>query len=469
MSSDIPFDNSYGSLPERFFTRQPPSPVAQPSLIAVNADLARDLGIDPVWLNSDAGISVLAGNTVPKGADPLAQVYAGHQFGGWSAQLGDGRAVLLGEVIDQSGQRRDIQLKGAGRTPYSRGGDGRAWLGPVLREYIVSEAMFALGIPTTRALGAVQTGQQVFRESALPGAVLCRVAASHIRVGTFQYFAARQDTEALELLCSHVIARHYPNAGSPLELLDSVIAAQAGLIARWMGVGFIHGVMNTDNMTVSGETIDYGPCAFIDTYHPDTVFSSIDQFGRYAYSKQPEIAVWNLAQFASCLLPLMGESKAAITQATAAVHRFPELYQDARRALFARKIGLSDLQPGDDALIDGFLDGLSRSGADFTNAFRALSADRIPEGLADWGKDWRSRRDLETSDPFETMRRSNPAYIARNHRIEAAISAAVAGDFEPFHALNTVLGSPYQDQPEHAAYSAPPTADEVVKQTFCGT
>ncbi|MBV1868162.1 MAG: YdiU family protein [Marinosulfonomonas sp.] len=469
MSGEIPFDNTYGTLPERFFTRQPPAPVAQPSMISVNRDLASELGINADWLASDAGLSVLAGNSVPEGADPLAQVYAGHQFGGWSPQLGDGRAVLLGEVVDRAGQRRDIQLKGAGRTPYSRGGDGRAWLGPVLREYIVSEAMHALGIPTTRALAAVQTGEPVLRETSLPGAVLTRVAASHIRVGTFQYFAARQDAEALGLLYEHVVARHYPQAGSPLELLDCVIAAQAELIARWMSVGFIHGVMNTDNMTISGETIDYGPCAFMDSYDPDMVFSSIDQFGRYAYSKQPEIAVWNLAQFASCLLPLMGESKAAITQATAAVHRFPQIYQDARDAIFRRKIGLSNPRPGDEALVQRFLDGLTNSGADFTNAFRGLSVDNIPDGLEDWGKDWRTRRDLETDDPYKTMTRTNPAFIPRNHRIEAAISSAVEGDLAPFYTLNSVLARPYQDQPNHDAFSASPTPGEVVKQTFCGT
>ncbi|NND17649.1 MAG: YdiU family protein, partial [Silicimonas sp.] len=323
MSLDLPFDNSYARLPERFYTRMTPTPVAAPALVALNRPLAERLGLDADALASEAGIAALAGNAVPGGADPLAQVYAGHQFGGWSPQLGDGRAILLGEVVAPDGARFDVQLKGSGPTPYSRMGDGRAWLGPVLREYIVSEAMAALGVPTTRALAAVTTGEVVVREAALPGAVLTRVAASHIRVGTFQFFASRQDIDGLKALVAHALERHDPAAGDALGLLAGVVERQAALVAQWMGLGFIHGVMNTDNMTISGETIDYGPCAFMDVYHPLRVFSSIDAHGRYAYARQPDVAMWNLAQLASALLPLIGE----VEPAQAAVDRFPEAFQ----------------------------------------------------------------------------------------------------------------------------------------------
>ena len=469
MSIHIPFDNSYARLPDGFFTAQNPSPVAKPGLIAVNDALARDLGLDHAELRSPEGIDVLAGNRIPDGAEPLAQVYAGHQFAGWVPRLGDGRAVLLGEVIDKKGQRRDIQLKGAGRTPYSRGGDGRAWLGPVLREYLVSEAMHAFGIPTTRALAAVTTGQEVLRETALPGAVLTRIAASHIRVGTFQYFAARQDTDALQALTDYVIARHYPEVETPLDLLNAVITRQAALIAKWMGVGFIHGVMNTDNMAVSGETIDYGPCAYMDAYHPETVYSSIDSFGRYAYFRQPEIAVWNLAQFASCLLPLMGEQDAAIAAATKAVHGFPDLYAKEYLTVFRAKIGLSSAEDGDADLIQGLLDWMAASRADFTNTFRILSDGHIPEGLREWARKWQDRRDRDQGDAAAIMAAANPAFIPRNHRIEQAIQAAVGGDFAPFHRLNTVLSQPYRDQPDADDLQRPPEPEEVVQRTFCGT
>ena len=307
----VPFDNSYARLPDRFYARLDPTPVRKPRLIRVNEALARDMGLDPDWLSSGEGVEMLAGNRVPDGADPIAMAYAGHQFGTWVPQLGDGRAILLGEVIGRDGVRRDIQLKGAGQTPFSRMGDGRAWLGPVLREYIVSEGMAALGVPTTRALAAVTTGEQVAREQLFPGAVLARVARSHVRVGTFQFFAARKDTEALKVLADYVIGRHYPEAaesGEPYRaLLDAVIAVQAKLIAQWQLAGFIHGVMNTDNMSVAGETIDYGPCAFMDAYHPQTVYSSIDHMGRYAYVNQPGIAQWNLAVLAHGLLPLRAD------------------------------------------------------------------------------------------------------------------------------------------------------------------
>ncbi len=467
--SPIPFDNSFARLNEKFFVRQPPVPVAAPERLAINRALAHELGIDADWIASDAAVQVFAGNILPEGAEPLAQAYAGHQFGGWVPQLGDGRAVLLGEVVDRNGNRRDIQLKGAGRTPFSRGGDGRAWLGPVLREYVVSEAMQALNIPTTRALAAVATGETVLRESALPGAVLTRVASSHLRVGTFQFFAARRDTDALRDLVDHAIARHYPTAQTELDLLNAVVARQAALIARWMSVGFIHGVMNTDNMSIAGETIDYGPCAYMDVYNPETVFSSIDRYGRYAYRNQPEIAVWNLAQFATCLLPLMGDKDKAIEAATAAVHRFPALYAQEWLTLFGRKIGIDRAGASDAALVEGFLKGLADHGLDFTNSFADLAQDRVPEPLGAWAQDWRARLALETGDTAAVMRAANPVFIARNHRVEAMIQAALKGDMVPFQTLNKILSAPFDAQPEFEEYRAPPLAGEEVLQTFCGT
>lgn len=475
MTLAIPFDNSYARLPDRFFTRIAPTPVAEPGLIAINTSLARELGIDPDALASPEGVAALAGNANPDGADPLAQVYAGHQFGGWSPQLGDGRAILLGEVVDTHGQRRDLQLKGSGRTPYSRMGDGRAWVGPVIREYIVSEAMHALGIPTTRALAAVTTGEVVLREAPLPGAVLTRVASSHIRVGTFQYFAARQDLDGVKALMEHVIARHYPEAEGALDLLNAVIARHARLIAQWMGVGFIHGVMNTDNSHVAGETIDYGPCAFMDGYHPATVYSSIDQHGRYAYGRQPEIAVWNLAQLATALLPLIdADQERAVEKATEAVHRFPDLYAQHWLRVFGAKIGLSDPREADVPLIEALLALMAKDGADFTNTFRALADARSDavmaetEGFGAWRSEWQVRLDEETN-PVETMQAANPAVIPRNHQVERVIQAAVGGDYAPFQRLNEVLSTPFALAPEHAEFAQPPQPDEVVQATFCGT
>ncbi len=477
MSIHIPFDNSYARLPGHFYTRLAPTPVARPGLVKVNTALAHALGLDAEALASEAGVAMLAGNRVPDGAEPLAQVYAGHQFGGWAPQLGDGRAILLGEVIDAKGMRRDIQLKGSGPTPYSRMGDGRAWLGPVLREYIVSEAMHALGIPTTRALAAVTTGETILRETPLPGAVLTRVAASHIRVGTFQYFAARRDVEALRALTDHVIARHYPEAEGPLGLLDAVIDAQARLVAQWMGVGFIHGVMNTDNTSVAGETIDYGPCAFMDTYRSGQVFSSIDHYGRYAYNRQPDVLVWNLAQFATALLPLMGaDREAAIAAATDAVHRFPGQFQAAWLSVFRAKIGLRTAEDGDAELIQTLLTRMETLRADFTNTFRALGTPEArdaflePAGYDAWEADWRTRLGREGAVPedrLEALRSVNPSVIPRTHRIEQAIAAGVAGDLAPFERLVAVLAAPYGDAPEDLR--RPPAADEVVGQTFCGT
>jgi uncharacterized protein YdiU (UPF0061 family) len=470
----IAFDNSYARLPGRFYARQPAVPVAAPRLLALNRSLAERLGLDPNALSGPEGVAVLAGNAVPEGAEPLAQAYAGHQFGGWVPTLGDGRAVLLGEVVAPDGARFDLQLKGAGITPFSRRGDGRAWMGPVLREYVVSEAMAALGIPTTRALAAVATGETVWREEARPGAVLARVASSHIRVGTFQYFAAREDDEALRLLTDHVIARHYPEARTPLDLLRSVVAAQARLIVRWMAVGFIHGVMNTDNMAVSGETIDYGPCAFMDGYNPAKVFSSIDSFGRYAYEAQPQIAVWNLAQFATCLLPLMGGREAAVEAATEAIHGFVPLYEAEWLRLFGAKIGLAAPTGADRALIDTLLARMALQRADFTRTFRALSdggaRDEFvePEAFDAWERDWRARLQGEP-DPEALLRATNPAVIPRNHRIEAMIAAAVDGDLGPFQRLNAVLARPFGLQPGAEDLARAPLDSEEVRRTFCGT
>ncbi|WP_132461594.1 protein adenylyltransferase SelO [Rhodovulum marinum] len=479
MTLDIPFDNSYARLPDRFYSRQSPVPVRQPRLVILNEKLAHDLGLDPIALTSEAGVAMLAGNRVPEGAEPLAQAYAGHQFGGFVPQLGDGRAILLGEIVRPDGQRRDIQLKGAGRTPFSRMGDGRAWLGPVLREYIVSEAMHALGIPTTRALAVVTTGEEVFREAILPGAVLTRVAASHVRVGTFQFFAARRDTEALRTLADHAIARHYPDADGPLALLHRVIAAQAQLVAQWMGVGFIHGVMNTDNTTISGETIDYGPCAFMDGYHPDAVFSSIDVYGRYAYARQADMAAWNLAQFASALVPLINtDEETAITRATEAIGTFPVLFRDAWLAVFRPKLGLASAEDGDAELIHRLLDLMAAERADFTNTFRGLADGTAREAFRNraafdsWTADWRVRLGREP-DPealrIDRMRAANPAHIPRNHRVEQVISAAVTGDYAPLERFLQITSRPFDDQPENADYRRPPEPGEEVRQTFCGT
>ncbi|SIO23877.1 Uncharacterized conserved protein YdiU, UPF0061 family [Rhodovulum sp. ES.010] len=473
------FDNSYARLPDRFYVRQDPVPVRAPKLVKLNDGLARELGLDPDALASPDGVAVLAGNAVPAGAEPLAQAYAGHQFGGFVPQLGDGRAVLLGEVIDRAGRRRDIQLKGSGRTPFSRMGDGRAWLGPVMREYIVSEAMHALGIPTTRALAAVTTGEDVIREAVLPGAVLTRVAESHIRVGTFQFFAARRDTEGLKTLTEHAIARHYPDADGPLALLDRVVAAQARLIAQWMGVGFIHGVMNTDNMSIAGETIDYGPCAFMDGYHPDTVYSSIDLHGRYAYARQADVGAWNIAQFASCLVPLIDpDQDTAIERASEALHRFPAAFRAAWLAVFRPKIGLAAEEEGDADLIHALLDLMAAERADFTNTFRALAGGAARGAFRDvdafdlWAERWTARLAREADGQAAQtarMRAANPAVIPRNHRVEEAIQAGLGGDYAPFERLVSTLAQPFDDQPENSGLRAPPKPDQEVRQTFCGT
>lgn len=470
----IHFDNSYARLPQGFFTRTAPTPVRAPRLIALNRPLAQRLGLDPDWLAGPEGLAMLSGNALPEGAEPIAQAYAGHQFGGFSPQLGDGRAVLLGEVLAPDGARFDLQLKGAGPTPFSRRGDGRAWLGPVLREYLVSEFMAAFGIPTTRALAAVATGEQVIRETLLPGAVLTRVASSHIRVGTFEFYAARGDRDRLQLLADHVIARHYPQAADAGDLLQGVVARQAATIAGWMALGFIHGVMNTDNMSVSGETIDYGPCAFMDEYRPDKVFSSIDAQGRYAWREQPNIAVWNLAQLASCLVPLMGNDDAAVERATRIVHDFPEIYQREWLARFAAKLGISAPQPQDRALIEQLLTLMAEAEADFTRVFAGLSDGTARSEFADptrfdaWARDWQARIG-GLADAAQVMARANPRRIPRNHRIEAVIAAAQAGDDAPFHALDAALREPLQDRPEWDSFAQAPRPEERVQRTFCGT
>jgi serine/tyrosine/threonine adenylyltransferase len=492
MTVQFPFQNTYAALPGGFFARVAPTPVAAPRLIKLNRPLATHLGLDPDLLSSPEGTEVLAGKRVPEGADPIAMAYAGHQFGHFVPQLGDGRAILLGEVIDADGVRRDIQLKGSGPTPFSRRGDGRAALGPVLREYIVSEAMAAMGIPTTRSLAAVMTGESVMRETVLPGAVLTRVASSHIRVGTFQYFAARGDTEGVRQLADHVISRHYPEAANTERpyhaLLQGVIMRQAELIARWLLVGFIHGVMNTDNSSISGETIDYGPCAFLDQYDPATVFSSIDEQGRYAYANQPRIALWNLTRLAECLLPLFSSDQdKAISEAQAMLADFAEKFDAAYQAGLRAKLGLFTARDGDPALAQDLLSVMAQNQADFTLTFRRLGDAALdaaddrevrslftdPAAYNEWAVRWRQRLSDEPQDAAarrNAMRSVNPAFIPRNHRVEAVIQAAMNhDDFAPFEELLTVLSKPYEDQPAFAAYAEPPLPDQRVLQTFCGT
>ena len=492
MRALFPFDNSYVRLPDSFYARVRPTPVSKPQLVKLNKKLAIHLGLDVDVLESSEGVDVLAGNSVPDNAQPIAAAYAGHQFGHFVPQLGDGRAILLGEVLDRNGLRQDIQLKGSGPTPFSRRGDGRAALGPVLREYIVSEAMAALGIPTTRALAAATTGEIVLRETKLPGAVLTRVASSHIRIGTFQFFAARGDYESVRKLADHVIARHYPEVSlSPRPyraLLETIIARQAALVARWQLVGFIHGVMNTDNMSVTGETIDYGPCAFMDIYDPTIAFSSIDQNGRYSYANQPGIARWNLGRLAECLLPLLADDEDdAIGQAKEAIAGFAERFNSAYFGGLRQKLALSEERDGDQALMQEWLERMAANKADFTLAFRRLCDAAIgpqndaairdlfenPASYDEWAVRWRARLDQEpgkAADRRDAMRRANPAYIPRNHLIEAIIEAAVTRqDFAPFEELSTVLSAPYDDQPRFAAYAALPAPSDAVYQTFCGT
>jgi uncharacterized protein YdiU (UPF0061 family) len=489
------FRNTYARLPERFYSRLNPTPVATPRLVKLNVELARNLGLNPDALASAPGVEVLAGNRVAEGSEPLAMAYAGHQFGAFVPQLGDGRTNLLGEVMGLDGVRYDIQLKGSGPTPFSRGGDGRAALGPVLREYIVSEAMAAMGVPTTRSLAAVTTGERVMRETALPGAVLTRIAASHLRVGTFQYFAARRDIEGARILADYAIARHYPEAANAKQpyrtLLDGVITRQAQLIAQWMLLGFIHGVMNTDNTSISGETIDYGPCAFMEAYDPATVFSSIDAQGRYAYGNQPRAALWNLARLAEALLPILvqeaGSEEAALASANEALAAFEPQFDAARAVGLRRKLGLFVVREGDAALTEDFLDRMAANQADFTLTFRrlcdaaaglggdqgvrALFAD--PGAYDSWASAWRSRLAEEPVTGQEratAMRKTNPVFIPRNHLVEAALEAATwRQDFRPFEELLDVVLHPYDDRPNLERYSTPARPEEYVSRTFCGT
>ena len=467
----LTFDNSYAKLPERFFSVETPAPASCPSLIAWNSELAADLDITAP--DDTAQIAeYFSGNEQIAGSTPIAQAYCGHQFGHFNPQLGDGRAILLGEVIGKNGARFDLQLKGSGRTKWSRQGDGRAWLGPVLREYLVSEAMHKLGIPTTRALAAVATGDTVYRETPLPGAVLTRVASSHLRVGTFQYFAARGDRDGLQQLFDYARARHYPQATDPIDFLKSVIAKQSQLIANWLSIGFIHGVMNTDNCHIDGITIDYGPCAFMDTYHPQTVYSSIDQYGRYSYDNQAAVIVWNMGQLASALLPLLPDHQDTIDHLTKIVHAMPDQIAHDRRQIFARKLGIIDATPADDGLIQSWLDILQAHQLDFTNSFRALMNDGAQETLPDspefseWYETWLARRD---ADYASIMAQCNPVIIPRNHQIEAAIVVAVAGDMTPFHTLLQAVQTPYDLTDKTLAFTAPPKPEQVVQATFCGT
>ena len=489
------FVNTYARLPAHFYARVDPTPVAAPRLVKVNEELARELGLDADALASERGVEILSGNRVAEGAEPVALAYAGHQFGSFVPQLGDGRANLLGEVVGRDGLRYDIQLKGSGRTPFSRGGDGRAALGPVLREYIVSEAMAALGVPTTRALAAVTTGERVLRETALPGAVLTRVAASHLRVGTFQYFAARRDTVGVQTLADYAIARHYPEAAQARQpyraLLEGLVSRQAQLIAQWMLLGFIHGVMNTDNTSISGETIDYGPCAFLEAYDPAKVYSSIDHGGRYAYGNQPNAALWNLARLAEALLPVLaeeaGSEEAALAAANEALRAFEPQFHRARLAGLRRKLGLFTEREGDAALAEDLLDRMAANRADFTLTFRKLcDAAASPEGDAGvrtlfagsgaydgWAAQWRRRLDEEPADAqarAAAMRSVNPLIIPRNHLVEAALDAATRRqDFQPFEELLRAAARPYEERPGLERFTIPARPEECVQQTFCGT
>ncbi|MEH7482467.1 YdiU family protein [Neobacillus drentensis] len=477
-------DNSYARLPESFFTKTDPTPVRSPKLIILNNRLATSLGLNIQELERVNGVAVFAGNRIPEGAMPLAQAYAGHQFGHFT-KLGDGRAILLGEQITPKGERYDIQLKGPGRTPYSRGGDGRAGLGPMLREYIISEAMDALGIPTTRSLAVVTTGEAVFRETALPGAILTRVAASHLRVGTFQYVAKWGTVEELQVLADYTLKRHYPHVDTDerryLSLLQEVIKRQAALVAKWQLVGFIHGVMNTDNMTISGETIDYGPCAFMDTYDPATVFSSIDRQGRYAYGNQPYIAGWNLARLAETLLPLLHDNQEqAVQLAQDEISHFMELFQVNWLAGMRAKLGIFNEEEQDASLVDNLLTMMQKYKVDYTNTFRALTFDKPEDTVLvetsefkQWYEQWQARlnRQQESKDSsHQLMRNSNPAVIPRNHRVEAALEAAVnQEDYSVMERLLDVLSSPYAYSSEQAEYCTLPEQSTQPYQTFCGT
>lgn len=480
----IPFENTYAKLPERFYARQTPASVPGPELIRVNRGLAGELGVDAGWLESSEGLAVLAGNQIASGSEPIAQAYAGHQFGHFNPQLGDGRAILLGEVLGRSGQRFDVQLKGSGQTPFSRSGDGKSALGPVIREYILSEAMAALGVPTTRALAAVTTGETVFRqEGEVAGGVFTRIAASHVRVGTFQYFHANGDVEGVRELADYVVKRHYPEAMESAEpyvsLLESVVAAQASLVAQWMSLGFIHGVMNTDNMTVSGETIDYGPCAFMEDFRPGCVFSSIDTRGRYAWGNQGNIAFWNLTRLAETLLPLISEDpEVAKEKAETVLERYPSLFGELYVSRFQAKLGLADDVSA--SLIQETLKMLDEQHVDFTLFFRRLTqaaegrgSEALAELFADplvfqsWFSDWEALR--RGDEEVAAMRAANPVLIPRNHRVEQAIQGAYRGDYSIFNRLVDAYADPFAEDPVYSDLEDRPLPGEVVHQTFCGT
>ena len=477
------FDTTYLGLPEVFYTRLAPTPVARPKVVVINDGLADELGLDCSALDAEQLARLFSGAELPEGAEPLAQAYAGHQFGHFTV-LGDGRAHLIGEHVTPGGARVDVQLKGSGRTPYSRQGDGRAVLGPMLREYLVSEAMHALGIPTTRALAVVTTGEDVRRETLLPGAVLTRVASSHLRVGTFEFAAAHRDKSLIRALLDYTIRRHDPDlvdADNPATaLLDRVIQRQADLIVHWIRVGFVHGVMNTDNMALSGETIDYGPCAFMDAYDPATVFSSIDHGGRYAFANQGAIAVWNLVKLAEALLPVIDDDIAlAAGMAEERLKAFAPLFQDKWLAMMRAKLGLFDEEDDDAQLIADLLDWMHKNGSDYTNTFLDLNTPGLPTGPAyqcsgftAWHDRWRARLErigVPMRDALQRMSEVNPRVIPRNHKVEEALQAATAGDIGPFNALHAVLQQPYERRAGLEEYQAPPADSERVYQTFCGT
>ena len=484
------FENSFARELDGFFVPCEAAKAPEPRLLLFNRPLAEELCLKSSELNTPIGAEIFSGNKLPQGAEPLAQVYAGHQFGNFSPQLGDGRALLLGEIIDKAGKRQDVQLKGSGRTPFSRGGDGKAALGPVLREYLISEAMYAIGVPTTRSLAAVSTGEKVFRETPLPGAVLTRVATSHLRVGTFEFFAARGEFDKVRRLADYAISRHYPevvDAANPfLAFFKSVAHAQLSLVAHWMSIGFIHGVMNTDNTAISGQTIDYGPCAFMDTFSPATVFSSIDTQGRYAYGNQPSILIWNLCRLAETLLPLIDDEKdAAVELVTEEVHDFEREFKNIWLNLMRRKIGLNTEEEGDFELIQMLLNAMQEGEADFTLTFRRLSqamlGDRASPGVLFsnpapydlWEAKWMSRLQNERIEPgrrVAMMDKVNPIYIPRNHRVEEALSIAVEeGDLTEFKNLLSIVSEPFNEIAGREKYAGPAPKTNVPYRTFCGT
>lgn len=487
--NEFEFDNSFAREMEGFYAPVTGAKAPDPKIVLFNDEIAEQLGVNADVLNSDAGAAVLSGSIVPAGASPLAQAYAGHQFGGFSPQLGDGRAMLLGEIVDRNGMRKDVQLKGSGPTPFSRNGDGKAALGPVLREYIIGEAMHGLGIPTTRALAAVTTGEDIRREGLEPGAVLTRVAASHLRVGSFQYFATRKETDRVRQLADYAIARHYPDlenvSDKYLAFLTRVIENQASLVAQWVLVGFVHGVMNTDNMTISGETIDYGPCAFMESYDTAALFSSIDQNGRYAYGNQPVMAQWNLARFAETLLGIIdADLDVAVSKASALINDIPDLYTKHWLAGMRHKIGLALDDEADVDLANSMLKTMEGNHVDYTLFFRHLAQAARGEDeallalfedsqdISDWLVSWRKRLERETSTGDERatqMDAINPLYLARNHLVEAALSAAQDGNYAPIHRLLEAVKNPFAERVGFEDMASPAPNDFGPYQTFCGT